>query len=140
MSFFQPLYEGYGQAQSLKTQASQYEDQAKVTAQQSNSNEEIMRRRVKMQTGGMRAAANESGFDSSSGSLADLQGRSAGEAELDILTERYKAELQSIGLRNEAKSLRTSASNVRKEAAFKFIMNAGTSAAKYGGGMPMPGG
>lgn len=140
MSFFQPLYEGYGQAQSLKTQASQYEDQAKVTAQQSNANEEIMRRRVKMQTGGMRASAAESGFDSSSGSMADLLTHSAGEAELDILTERYKAELQGIGLRNEATSLRKSASNVRKEAAFKFLMKAGETGAKYGGGMPVPGG
>ena len=123
MSWFQPLYEGSMQAQSQRAQARQYDDQAAVSRQQSSANEDTMRRKTALQMGDLRGAAAESGFDPSSGSLLDMQARSAGELELDVLTERYKRELQSIGYSNEAESLRTSAKNTMKQARVSAFMS-----------------
>lgn len=131
MSWFQPLYEGSQQASSLRQQASQYDQQANVARMQSSANEDTLRRRMSANLGEMRATAAESGFDPSAGSLRDIQVRSAGEMELDVLTERYKRELQAIGLQNEAESLRTSAKNTMKQArvsAFMSMMDYGQKA------------
>lgn len=61
----------------------------------SNANEERIRRANRLRLGEQRAAAAQSGFDPSSGSLASLQAESAGQAELDALTERYKGDLNA---------------------------------------------
>ncbi len=60
-----------------------------------NANEERIRRANALRLGEQRAAAAQSGFDPSSGSLASLQSESAGQAELDALTERYKGDLNA---------------------------------------------
>lgn len=148
MSYFQILasavqggaqvMQGYGEAKTMDRQAEQMDDAARVTRQQGGANEETMRRNAKMQLGNLRAAAAESGFDASSGSLAEIQARSAGEAELDILTERYKSELQAIGQQNEARSLRTSAQNTRRGALLSAFGTMGSGAARSYAGSKMP--
>ena len=60
-----------------------------------NANEERIRRSNAMQLGRQRVAAAQSGFDPNSGSIATLQAQSAGQAELDALTERYKGDLNA---------------------------------------------
>lgn len=60
-----------------------------------NANEERIRRANALRLGQQRAAAAQSGFDSSTGSLASLQAESAGQAELEALTERYKGDLNA---------------------------------------------
>jgi hypothetical protein len=60
-----------------------------------DANETRIRARSAQQLGEQRAAAAQSGFDPNSGTLATLQEQSAGNAELDALTERYKGELNA---------------------------------------------
>ena len=60
-----------------------------------NANEERIRRGNAIALGRQRAAAAQSGFDPNSGSIAQLQGQSAGQAELEALTERYKGDLNA---------------------------------------------
>lgn len=61
----------------------------------SSANEDRIRRVNALRMGQQRAAAAQSGFDSSTGSFANLQAQSAGQAELDALTERYKGDLNA---------------------------------------------
>jgi len=60
-----------------------------------DANEERVRQRSAHQLGAQRAAAVESGFDPSTGSIGTLQEQSSGNAELDALTERYKGSLNA---------------------------------------------
>jgi len=60
-----------------------------------NANEERIRRNSAQELGNQRAATAQSGFDPSSGSMLKLQGDSAGNAELDALTERYKGQFNA---------------------------------------------
>ncbi len=60
-----------------------------------SANESRVRARSAQTLGEQRAAATQSGFDASSGSLASLQGQSAGNAELDALTQRYQGRLNA---------------------------------------------
>jgi hypothetical protein len=60
-----------------------------------SANEDRIRRANARRLGEQRAAAAQSGFDPNSGSIAQLQGESAGEGELDALTERYKGDLNA---------------------------------------------
>lgn len=61
----------------------------------SAANEDRIRRANAIALGRQRAAAAQSGFDPSSGSMAKLQSQSAGQAELEALTERYKGDLNA---------------------------------------------
>jgi hypothetical protein len=77
------------QANGQAASAGAAKDQARVNSrtalEQGNAPEEIQRRQNALKLGEQRAAAAESGFDPSSGSLATLQSQSAGELELDSL-------------------------------------------------------
>lgn len=60
-----------------------------------DANEERIRARGAQTLGEQRAAAAQSGFDPNGGSLVTLQEQSAGNVELDALTERYKGQLNA---------------------------------------------
>lgn len=60
-----------------------------------DANETRVRANSAQALGEQRASAVESGFDANSGSLATLQTQSAGNAELDALTQRYKGQMNA---------------------------------------------
>jgi hypothetical protein len=59
------------------------------------ANEDRVRAGNAQKLGSQRAAAVQSGFDPNSGSIAQLQQQSAGNAELDALTTRYQGRLNA---------------------------------------------
>lgn len=101
------LYQGYSQKRQFDAASANATANARNTMLQSSANEDSQRRENRQRMGYARAAAVESGFDASSGSLLNLQVRSAQEMELDTLTERYSNELQALSFRNEAASLKS---------------------------------
>lgn len=107
------LYQGFSQGRAYSAAADNANANARNTRLQSSANEDRERRAARMQQGSLRAAAAETGFDPSTGSLADLQARNAGELELDILTERYRGELSALSFENEARSLKSQARAAR---------------------------
>ena len=125
------IYQGNSQAAELESQADTAKVNARITRQKTDAAEEAQRRRMALERGNQRAAAAESGFDPSSGSLADLQVKSAGEMELDALTQRYEGTLKSISFENEAKQLRASASSARTTG---YLTAAATLIGAAGGG------
>lgn len=136
------IYQGYAQAAQYKSAANLAETNARLTRQQTNAAEEAQRRQNALRMGEVRASAAESGFDPSAGSLLNLQTKTAAELELDALTNRYRGELEAIGLQNEAKQLRANARAARTSG---FLNAAGTvfsSTMRYGGatriGAPAP--
>lgn len=60
-----------------------------------DANETRVRANSAQQLGEQRADAVQSGFDANSGSLATVQSQSAGNAELDALTQRYKGQMNA---------------------------------------------
>ena len=89
-------------------------ENARIARQQGSAAEETQRRQGALRMGDMRASAAQSGFDPSSGSLAALQTRSAGEMELDALTSRYEGQLRSISLDTESSVQRANAKVARR--------------------------
>jgi hypothetical protein len=108
--------------QGKAIQASENEA-ARVDRQQGSANEDSVRRRNAQVLGAQRAAAAQSGFQSNTGSLADLQTQNAGELELDALTGRYQSELSAIGHENRGRSARAAGKAARTQA---FISAAGS--------------
>lgn len=60
-----------------------------------SANEDRVRAHSAQTLGEQRAAAVQSGFDANTGSLATVQQQSAGNAELDALTQRYQGRLNA---------------------------------------------
>lgn len=100
------IYAGYSQNQQAKAVAANADANAKNVRLQGAANEDSQRRENRLRMGYARAAAVESGFDASSGSLLNMQIKSAQEMELDTLTERYSNELSALSLNNEATTAR----------------------------------
>jgi hypothetical protein len=125
------VYSSNAQSAELESQANTADANAKLERQKTNAAEEAQRRRMALLRGKERAAAAESGFDPSSGSLALMQIKSAGEMELDALTKRYEGTLKSMSYENEAASLKAQASSSRRSgyvsAAATLIGGAGSS-------------
>ena len=78
----------------------------------------------------MRAAAAEGGFDPSSGTLADLQSRTAGELELDALTARYKGQLEGLGLEYQGSAARAQGSMAQQNSLLRASAIVGGEVAK----------
>lgn len=129
------IYAGNAAAAQSQAQANTAAANANAVRLQTNAREEAVRRRNAMQLGELRAAASQTGFDASSGSLADLQSRSSAQLELDALTERYNGELQSISLDNEAQSLRSQARAQRNSG---YLSAAGAALGAVGNYMGQP--
>lgn len=96
------LYSAQQQKRQWEYQASVDEANAKLAREQSAVAEEQTRRSNTQQMGLIRASAIDTGFDPGTGSLLNLQSKSAGELELDALTARYRGELEAIGLQQDA--------------------------------------
>lgn len=133
------IYAGGQAAAAAEGQANIAAQNARTAQLQSNAREDQQRRSSSLQLGEQRASAAQSGFDSSSGSFAELQGESAGNAELDALTTRYTGQLQSLSLQNEAAGLRKQASVSRTQGYINAFGTLAGGAAKYGGAMQFPG-
>jgi hypothetical protein len=125
VSFFQPvaaavaaigqMTQGEGQGRAMNIQGDLAQANATNTRATTYANEDTQRRQNTMRMGEVRASAAQSGFDASTGSLATLQTKSAGELELDALTNRYKGQLQAMSFDNEAASLRYGAKAARRQ-------------------------
>jgi len=109
------VYASKQQSNAAEYRAQVDENNAKLTEQQTAAAEESQRRQMAVQLGNLRASAIDTGFDANTGSLATLQSRTAGEMELDVLTARYRGQLEAMGLhqdaaigRDNAKAARTS--------------------------------
>lgn len=133
------LMEGQASSASANAQAQQLDAAAEVTRQQTNVREELLRRENERKLGEQRAVAAQSGFNPNSGSLAQIQGESAANAELDALTTRYQGQLQETGLRNDATMTRYKGRLAKRQsymnAAGTLLMTAG---AAYGMGASVP--
>lgn len=107
------LYQGYAQGKQYSAAANNADANADRARLVSSANEDSERRKARLMMGQSRAMAAQSGFDPSSGTLAEIQSRNAGELELDILTNRYSNELQALSFENEAASMRSQAKATR---------------------------
>lgn len=136
------IAQGMAQAGAMKDAANAMDANAASVRQAGSADEETLRRQQRLEMGKVRASALETGFDASSGSLAKLQARSAAEMELDALTHRYRAELQAVGLQNEAKMMRASASATKRGAYLSAFGTLSSAAGNYFGapriGPPAP--
>lgn len=103
------LYGARQQRQGREYQAEINEQNAKVTRLQSNAEEEARRRQMALDLGRQRAEATETGFNPGGGSFLNLLTKNAGEMELDVLTARYRGQLESMGLEQDAKVQRSNA-------------------------------
>lgn len=99
-----------GQAQAAQAkaaqQASEYNaaiarNNAQLTLEQGNANEEAQRRHARIVMGQQRAALQEAGIGSE-GTASDLYQQSAESAELDALNIRYGATLQANSYLNQS--------------------------------------
>ena len=113
MQFVGNIYQGEGAGSEFNQAADAARRNAEIARQQGNAREEMIRRDSALKLGVQRAAAAQSGFDPSSGSLLDLQADSASQLELDALTARYQSRLESIGFENQANSLNAKAKAAR---------------------------
>ena len=109
------MAQGESQGRALNQQGDLAVANAANTRAATYANEDTQRRQNAMRLGEVRASAAQSGFDASTGSLATLQTKSAGELELDALTNRYKGQLQAMSFDNEAASLRYGAKAARRQ-------------------------
>lgn len=136
------IYQSQGEIAEADAAARGAETNVRLSRQQTSANEDRLRFQNALKLGQQRASAAQSGFDPSSGSLLELQGKSAGQLELDALTQRYEGNLRSMSLENEANTYRQRAKAARTSAylkTFGSIMQAGSS--YFGGsriGPPAP--
>lgn len=131
------IYAG-NQAAAQNSYAARVAEQNQVIArQQSNAREELIRREMAQRLGQQRAAAAQSGFDPSTGSMLALQGESAGNAELEALTARYEGQLQAISFGNEAAGYRSQAKAARTTGYLNAAGSLLSSAARYGSSLKL---
>jgi hypothetical protein len=123
------LYAAQQQSAALEYQAKVNEQNAKLTQQQTFAAEESRRRQMALAMGDIRSEAVASGFSPGGGSLLNLQAKSAAEMELDILTSRYRGELESLSLNNDAQMQRANAKSSRTSG---YLNAAGYLASGYG--------
>jgi hypothetical protein len=85
------------QAQAADYNAEVQAQNAQVARTNAGAQEDALRQKQRLQLARGRAAAVQSGFDSSTGSLDLLQQQSADRAEVDAQMIRYEGELQARG-------------------------------------------
>lgn len=135
--------QGAAQSAAMKDAAAAMNAEAMNNRRAGAADEDTLRRNQRMEMGRIRASAAEGGFDPSSGSLAKMQGQSAAEMELDALTQRYKTELRSVGMENDARMMWANAKAARRSAnlsAFGTLASAGANyfgAPRIGGPAPV---
>lgn len=127
------IAQGHANAKGMRDQAAGMDQAAADTRRASSADEDVARRGMSMRLGEARAAAAQSGFDASSGSLATLQTKSAAEMELEVLTQRYKGELQAVGLENQARNTRANAKAAKRGGYLNAFATLAGSAGSYMG-------
>ncbi len=132
------IFASNSEAAAMEGQANIARQNAQIERQQANAREEQLRRNTALALGEQRASAAQSGFDSSIGSFADLQGESAGNAELDALTTRYEGQLQSLSFENEAAALKRNAKTARRQGYLNAFGTLASAGLNYGGALKMP--
>lgn len=105
--------QGRQEAANIGAEKQAARNSQRLAMQQGSAAEDTQRRQNALKLGEQRAAAAQSGFDSSLGSLASVQAQSAGELELDALTTRYDSLLRSIGFENQVRVKRAGERNAR---------------------------
>lgn len=109
------IYSAQQQRRQQEYSAAIDEANAKLARDQTAVAEEQLRRRNTQQMGYIRASAIDTGFDPGTGSLLNLQTKSAAEMELDVLTARYRGELEAIGLQTDAGVKRNNARTATRQ-------------------------
>lgn len=132
------VYTAKQQANASEYRAQVDENNATLTRQQTYAAEESQRRQMAVQQGNLRASAIETGFDANTGSLATLQAKTAGEMELDVLTARYRGELEAIGLQQDAAIGRSNASAAKTSGYLSAFGSLASGGANYLSGSKIP--
>lgn len=104
-------------AQAADYNAKVQQQNADIARANAGAREDALRFQQRQLLAKQRAAAAESGFDSSSGSLGLVQEQSADRAELDALNVRYGGELDARGYGNQASMDAYQAGALRLQAA-----------------------
>lgn len=97
--------------------AAMADDAAAATLAQAGQQELAQRRRAAVDLGRQRAAGAQSGFDMTSGTLADLYQQSAMNAELDALNIRYEGVQKAAGFTTQGNIDRLNAARTKGMAA-----------------------
>lgn len=134
MQAFGSLSSSSAQMAASEENALRAEQGMRLGLLETGQQEEAQRRRSAMQLGAQRAASAQSGIDMTSGSLADLYGQSAINAELDALNIRYGGYKEAAGLAREATQQRYRAAQTRGLAALTAGSAALSSYGSYAGG------
>ena len=132
------VYTAKQQANASEYRAQVDENNATLTRQQTAAEEEGKRRQMAVQMGSLRASAIETGFDANTGSLATLQAKTAGEMELDVLTSRYRGELEAIGLQQDADMGRSNAKAAMTSGYLSAFGSLASGGANYLSGSKIP--
>lgn len=129
------LVEGKQAQRAADFNAATMEAEARIARQQGGAREEQQRRRAREFLGTQRAAAGQAGVGLG-GSIADVLGDSAAEAELDALNIRYESNLQALGMENQAAITRWQGKELKRQARAKAvatIISGSSDYAKSGG-------
>jgi len=126
------------QAAGLDFQTKILRDNAAAVMRESGARQDALARRQGLQIGRQGAAAGQSGFLASEGTLGSVLTQSAVEAELNLLNENYSGQMAARGLENQARlnnyeSARLRA-NARAARTSGYLAAAGTGI-QYGAGL-----
>lgn len=127
------LVEGKQAQRAAEFNAATMEAEARIARQQGGAREEQQRRRAREFLGTQRAAAGQAGVGLG-GSIGDVLGDSAAEAELDALNIRYESNLQALGMENQAAITRWQGKEAKRAAKARAVATVISGAAQYGQG------
>ena len=96
------IFNGAAEKAASERNAAIMRQNAQAVRLQGYQSEEEMRRQQSLFLAESRTAAQQSGFDATSGSMRDIQQQSDALAELDILTMRYENEMRALGIITQA--------------------------------------
>lgn len=136
------LVEGKQAQRAADFNAATMEAEARIARQQGGAREEQQRRRAREFLGTQRAAAGQAGVGLG-GSIGDVLGDSAAEAELDALKIRYESNLQGLGMENQAAITRWQGKEAKRAAraqAFTSLLSGAAAYGAAGGKLPSFGG
>ena len=125
------LSEGKQAKRAEEFNAATMESEARIARQQGGAREEQQRRRAREFMGTQRAAAGQAGVGLG-GSIADVLGDSASEAELDALNIRYETNLQALGMENNAAITRWRGKELYRQAKAKAVATVISGSSDYG--------
>lgn len=124
------LNEGKQAKRAKDYNADVMESEAAIAMQQGGAREDQNRRRAREFMGTQRASAAQAGVGLG-GSIGDVLGDSAAEAELDSLNIRYESNLQSLGMKNQAAMTRWEGKELKRQAKVKAVTSLITGGANY---------